>query len=433
MGQVLSYIICCICGKAEEEEWTNDEVQPLIWNSIGDAREIILGNEQSSNVNTDCAFHNNPPYFQANSTTCSHSIARPELRQFPTIPFINVHSNTGSSMGPLSDSSTDDHGHASIALDIDTNFHVVDRAFSSPHLYSNGEELKEEEEERFCREGVVTRNSDSGSSMESHSESSSDDDVHAFIAFGTNTNVHAVEDRRHVFQQSLSYSSRRGPKKAEEERVSVGLISTIAWMGYYGSCHKILLVGEGDFSFSTSLARAFGSATNIIATSLDSIDFLRKNYSRAISNINKLTRKGCTVRHNVDATEMAGYRSFKGMKFDRIIFNFPHAGFFSEARDSQIRRHQTLVTSFFKNAMKMIYEDGQIHVTHKSNHGFHREWNLELLASMVGLRLVEEVPFNFIKYPGYRTKYGFGGDKNFDSHPSKTYMFGLKKRSLYGN
>lgn len=39
---------------------------------------------------------------------------------------------------------------------------------------------------------------------------------------------------------------------------------------HYSSHHKILLVGEGDFSFSLSLANAFGSASNMVATSLDS-------------------------------------------------------------------------------------------------------------------------------------------------------------------
>lgn len=39
---------------------------------------------------------------------------------------------------------------------------------------------------------------------------------------------------------------------------------------HYSSSHTILLVGEGDFSFSACLAVAFGNASNILATSLDS-------------------------------------------------------------------------------------------------------------------------------------------------------------------
>lgn len=41
------------------------------------------------------------------------------------------------------------------------------------------------------------------------------------------------------------------------------------WRKHYSSRHRILLVGEGDFSFSLSLARRFGSAHNMVATSLD--------------------------------------------------------------------------------------------------------------------------------------------------------------------
>ncbi|WVZ14997.1 hypothetical protein V8G54_012563 [Vigna mungo] len=41
-------------------------------------------------------------------------------------------------------------------------------------------------------------------------------------------------------------------------------------IAHYRSSHKILLVGEGDFSFSLCLAKAFGTAINMVATSLDS-------------------------------------------------------------------------------------------------------------------------------------------------------------------
>jgi len=42
------------------------------------------------------------------------------------------------------------------------------------------------------------------------------------------------------------------------------------WVTHYSSDHQILLVGEGDFSFSLSLAKSFGSAANIVASSLNS-------------------------------------------------------------------------------------------------------------------------------------------------------------------
>lgn len=42
------------------------------------------------------------------------------------------------------------------------------------------------------------------------------------------------------------------------------------WLNHYSSSQQILLVGEGDFSFSLCLAKAFGSAFNIVASSLDS-------------------------------------------------------------------------------------------------------------------------------------------------------------------
>ncbi|KAH1084080.1 hypothetical protein J1N35_023841 [Gossypium stocksii] len=45
----------------------------------------------------------------------------------------------------------------------------------------------------------------------------------------------------------------------------------IRWIHHYYSSQRMLLVGEGNFSSSASLACAFSSTTNMIATSLDSI------------------------------------------------------------------------------------------------------------------------------------------------------------------
>ncbi|XP_042475479.1 uncharacterized protein LOC122057439 isoform X2 [Macadamia integrifolia] len=107
---------------------------------------------------------------------------------------------------------------------------------------------------------------------------------------------------------------------------------------HYSCSHKILLVGEGDFSFSACLAKAFGSANNMVATSLDSEGFLKKNYRKAMSNINDLKSRGCMVLHGVDATTMSSHEFLKDMRFDRIVFNFPYAGWFKKkSRENQIR------------------------------------------------------------------------------------------------
>lgn len=62
----------------------------------------------------------------------------------------------------------------------------------------------------------------------------------------------------------MSRSGSSSSSEEEEEEMKIEI-----WKEDYSSAHKILLVGEGDFSFSLCLARAFGSSTNIVATTVD--------------------------------------------------------------------------------------------------------------------------------------------------------------------
>ncbi|CAM8884629.1 unnamed protein product [Rhodiola kirilowii] len=198
----------------------------------------------------------------------------------------------------------------------------------------------------------------------------------------------------------------------------------------YCSSQKILLVGEGDFSFSACLAKAFGSAENIVATSLNSEAYLRSSYRNAVDNIFLLRMRGCKVYHEVDATDMKNHKMIKGLRFDRIIYNFPHSGDF-RSTEFALRKNQRLVRLFMENCVKLIEEKGEIHIRHKSTR-FFRQWNLEGLASEAGLVLIEEAPFDIRGFRGYNTKYGFEGaqfrsDYNFDCHSSCTYKFVLSE------
>lgn len=59
-------------------------------------------------------------------------------------------------------------------------------------------------------------------------------------------------------------------------------------------------------------------------------------YRRAESNICRLKEMGATLLHGIDATQMKLHTDLKMRKFDRIILNFPHAGFKGKEDDMRM-------------------------------------------------------------------------------------------------
>eukprot|EP01018_Ginkgo_biloba_P025483 Gb_17756 [translate_table: standard] len=197
---------------------------------------------------------------------------------------------------------------------------------------------------------------------------------------------------------------------------------TERWIKHYSTFHKILLVGEGDFSFSSALANAFGCACNMVATSLDSEAKVIRLYKSARITLWNLKRRGAIVLHGVDATTMG---ITIGNLFDRIVYNFPHAGFCGkEDEEAVIEKHRRLLKMFFKNAKTMLSGIGEIHVTHKEKSPYNR-WKLEEQAQKCGLVLKESVTFDLADYPGYINRRGDGLDigNTFFLGSCKTYKF----------
>jgi len=179
-------------------------------------------------------------------------------------------------------------------------------------------------------------------------------------------------------------------------------------VGQYSSAQSILLVGDGDFSFSLALAAGFGSGANIVATSLDCYDTLKKKYSRAESNLADLKKLGAVILHGVNAKTMKLHTDLKMRRFDRVVFNFPHAGFKGKEDQPQIiNAHRGRVKDFFRSASLLLRPDGEVHVSHKTKHPY-KKWNLEGLASEFALFLVEQLDFHIEDYPGYNNKRGDG-------------------------
>ncbi|KAI9120034.1 hypothetical protein K1719_009003 [Acacia pycnantha] len=205
------------------------------------------------------------------------------------------------------------------------------------------------------------------------------------------------------------------------------------WLKYYSSHHQILLVGEGDFSFALCLAQSFGSAFNIVASSLDTHDEVVRKYKKAMSNIVALRKLGAEVLRGVDATQMKSHPGLYMGRFDRIIFNFPHAGFHGrEDNPSMIEKHKDLIRGFFKNASSMLNSNGEVHINHKTTPPFD-DWCIEELGIQNFLLPIECVEFKKEDYPGYNNKRGDGSrcDQPFPLGKCSTFKFVLltKKQS----
>uniref|UniRef100_A0ACD5Y431 Uncharacterized protein n=1 Tax=Avena sativa TaxID=4498 RepID=A0ACD5Y431_AVESA len=215
----------------------------------------------------------------------------------------------------------------------------------------------------------------------------------------------------------------KGNGKAEKDEEGI----KIKWLKHYSSAQSILVVGDGDFSFSLALATAFGSGDNLVATSLDSYGALTSKYAKAQSNVSELERLGARVVHGIDAKAMRIHPSLMKRLFDRIVFNFPHAGFKGkEDHQHVIKAHKQLVHGFFANARHMLRPYGEIHISHKTGHPYDA-WDIEQLSNHSCLTLVRRVGFSKEDYPGYNQKRGDSAmcDKPFALGPCCTFMFCL--------
>lgn len=148
--------------------------------------------------------------------------------------------------------------------------------------------------------------------------------------------------------------------------------------------------------------------SNICASSLDTYDDVVRKYKKGRSNLDTLKRLGASLLHGVDATKLQLHPHLNCRKFDRIIFNFPHAGFYGKETDSSlIKKHRELVFGFLHGASHMVRADGEVHVSHKNKPPF-CHWKLEELASKCSLALTQCVAFEKSEYPGYENKRGDG-------------------------
>lgn len=185
---------------------------------------------------------------------------------------------------------------------------------------------------------------------------------------------------------------------------------------------KVLIVGDGNFSFSFSLARRVGSAEQMVCTDAVMNSAVRDTAQHYLV---PLLDMGATVCARLDATRLGKHCLVRrcGAYFDYILWNFPHSSTPNKADGSQ-EEHRQLLRRFLSQAELVLAKNGRCSITVKDGYPYD-EWQVHTLASE-SMQFLGYEEFTAAKFPIYAhvtTRSGAGINRIFPAH---TYVFGLK-------
>lgn len=226
---------------------------------------------------------------------------------------------------------------------------------------------------------------------------------------------------------------KRKPNRTGEDRVhkkTKGRGKTTQQQGHrafalpFSLDDRVLLVGEGNFSFTRSiLENSVVDSSRTSATCLDSREELLAKYADAKEIIDQVHELGADVYYGIDGTKLHGAKNIKRhAPFDAIIFNFPHVGSGMKDYDRNILENQKLVVPFFHSALSVLAPSGRIIVSLFQNEKY-ADWKMKPLAQAEGLRVRQRQPFEYTAFPGYLHKTTIGSQKSWHGRSATMWIF----------
>lgn len=195
---------------------------------------------------------------------------------------------------------------------------------------------------------------------------------------------------------------------------------------------RLLVVGEGDFSFSRGLVCNHEDASHLTTTTIRSAAETRSRFQGSLANISDLVSRGSTVLHGVDARSL---RSVDGIRdnYDVIFFTFPFAeaslGTHYAPNDP---RHAQMVASFLMSASTILRNEGEVcvllHVTTAGVSQFDT-WKVEAAAQMAQLEVVGYHEYRTDVFPGYLPRASSGA--RFAAQGGRVHVFKRKMAAVY--
>ncbi|NHH90195.1 class I SAM-dependent methyltransferase [Pseudoalteromonas sp. MB47] len=202
---------------------------------------------------------------------------------------------------------------------------------------------------------------------------------------------------------------------------------------YLDPSWRILTVGDGDLSFSHSVARYIKPA-KLVATTYDDANTIEQKYAdNALSALQQLNIETLT---EFDVTRPDSWQRLDGACFDVVIFQFPlipafkgEAAFKAHTQQggmnvlnrALLHRYLDYASQFAldKNGPMLCY------ITSKDVKPY-REWNIEgSLNQGLNCQYLGQMPFDISVFPGYKIR-NVDRDKHVKDTSGITYVFSEK-------
>ncbi|MDR9486209.1 MAG: DUF2431 domain-containing protein [Sediminimonas sp.] len=181
---------------------------------------------------------------------------------------------------------------------------------------------------------------------------------------------------------------------------------------------RVLFVGEGNFSFSLSLAKQKAvSVSSILATAYEAEDDLT---DAAYQNAGKLIGLGVQVKTGVDATRLS--ETIGSRRFATIIFQFPNVA----SRDPKYVQNpnHVLVSRFLKSSRPHLKRGGVVVISTVDSPFYEGALKMNEAARKAGFAEPDIYDYQPSDFAGYTHQNTADEDSAIDDHGSfATFAF----------
>jgi hypothetical protein len=215
----------------------------------------------------------------------------------------------------------------------------------------------------------------------------------------------------------------------------------------FGLGDDVLILGDGDLSYSCSISSAARRGAKITSTTYLTSEELFEVYDTEVikRRMKHLRSRGVVVRNGVDATRLGKsdcpFQDLE-VKFSHVIWNFPciappgakinTSASKADGQNSEMSKNQELLRQFFDTVHRVLRPGGEVRVTHKTKPPY-CDWNIvdQASSSSSEIKFQGCLVFDRVLYPGYTNRKARSGSGSFPVHDARIFVFRRMGRKFF--